>query len=64
MNRVRELICLCQCTGLVGKDVLDLTQVIGQIPTAGNRSLAIMHHLEIKVYKCGLTRPDELDGYV
>lgn len=64
MNKTREIICLCQCAGFVGKDVLNLSKVIGQIPTAGKCSLAVMHHLEIEVNKCGLTSLDEFDGYI
>jgi len=63
INKIKEIY-LGQCASFVGKDVLNLSKIIGQIPAASERSLLLMHHLVVKVNKCGLACPDKLDGNV
>ena len=57
---------LCQSPGLVGEDVLDLAQVLGDVESPGQeRSVGwLVVHVQVPVEEIDLDDLDYLDGYV
>ena len=58
--------CLGESARLVREDVLDLAEIVGQVPTPGECRLIrlCIPNVRIEIYKSGLTRSHKLDGNV
>jgi hypothetical protein len=55
---------LSEGTGLVGEDVLDLTEVVGEVPAASGGAAAVSLHVVVAPDETGLNETGELDGNI